>query len=199
MRAAAATIILLLVGVSAHAQLRLSFVGYSATNAPRPIGSFNESVDDTLVIDVAGMREPGPVPGWFLSWSSSNHSQNGYPALPQTNAWAACGQSPDPNNSYDVIAWLEPGEFMIGQQVGQDGGGQRVAFIHGDDWHGHMPWEYTHLRVVLVGETYANQFDGPYCLKTYLIPIVWHEVPVSATQSTLGKIKALFQPKRGKP
>lgn len=198
MRTAIATILLLLVTASANAQLRLSFVGYSATNDPRPIGSFDETIDDTLVIDLSGMRAPGPDPGWFLSWGGSGHAANGYPALPNTIAWTACGRT-DPNNSYDLIAWLEPGEFMIGQQVGQGGHGPRTNFIHGDDWLGHMPWEFTHLRVVLVGETYANQFDGPYCLKTYLIPIVWQEAPVSSKPSTFGAIKALYRTKGDKP
>jgi hypothetical protein len=181
----------------AHAQLRISFVGYSATNTPRSIGYFDETVNDSIVIDVSGMREPGTNPGWFLAWASSQHGQNGYPLLPNTNAWSACGKS-DPNNSYDVIALLEPGDFMIGQRIGRDGGGQRTAFIHGDDWQGHLPWEFTSLRVMLIGETYPNQFDGPYCFKTYSIPIVWKESPVATSQSTWGKIKARFSGKSNK-
>ncbi len=191
-----ATAVILFVSVSAHAQLRLSFVGHSPTSAPRPVGSFDETVDGTLIIDLPGMREPGPTPRWFLSWSSLGHQKNGYPSLPVTDAWTACEQ-PMQTDLYDVILWLEPGEVMIGQQVPFQSGDDRVAFIYDDAWQSHDPWEFTHLRVVLVGQT-GHSFQGPYCLKTYLIPIVWLEAPVSARTSTFGAIKALYRTK-GKP
>lgn len=180
-----------------HAQLRLSFVGYSSTSTPRTIGYFDETVHDSLVIDVSGMRESGLVPGWFLSWSSLSHYKNGYPLLAGTNAWAACGETKN-SDWYDVILWLEPGEFMIGQQVPFRSGDDRVYFIHGDDWQGHVPWEFTHLRAVLVGQT-REQFEGPYCLRTYLIPIVWQEAPLSTEAATFGKIRALYRTKGDQP
>jgi hypothetical protein len=191
MRAVLALAFLLVAG-TAQAQLRVSFVGYSATSTPRPVGFFDETAHDSLLIDVSGMYGYGPD-GWYLSWSAVSHQKNGYPTLLPTDAWAACGE-PKNVDWFDVILWLEPGELMLGQQVPFRSGDDRVAVVYGDDWEGHNPWDFTHLRVVLVGQT-GETFQGPYCLRTYLIPIVWLEQPVASESSTFGKIKALYRTK----
>jgi hypothetical protein len=175
---------------SSRAQLRLSFVGYSQANDPTPVGFFDETTQDTLVLSLTGMHgSPNEGNPWYLAFNARAHQLNGYPDLEKTNAFFGSGCTNPCGDCYELIAWFEPGEFFAGH-LGATISYNRTHFLTGSRWEGHVPMDFTHLRVVLLGETGA--WPGQYCLNTYSIPIVWQSQPVPNSADSWGKIKSLM-------
>ncbi|MFB3910546.1 MAG: FlgD immunoglobulin-like domain containing protein [Candidatus Eisenbacteria bacterium] len=74
---------------------------------------------------------------------------------------------PDSSCSYDLTAWFEPGSIVIGHVTGP-GGNDQNAQIEGPEWQGHLPTDFTALRLELSEPGPCNM------VRTLVVPIRWY-------------------------
>ena len=132
--------------MQAHAQVRLSFNGHSVG-----VGSYDEATQNTIYIMLDGMIGPPHLDGsnspWYLNMMSKSHATYGYPSLPNTAPFYQCDHDPCALCSYDLTAWLEPGSVIAGHV---DQGTDQNAHVHGNEWQGHVPTDFSFLRIEFI-------------------------------------------------
>jgi hypothetical protein len=151
----------------------LSFYGYQGAH----VGCFTEG-DASVTFDL--LTTTGPEfqgSSHFFGLKSQSNTTYGC-NLPDTNSPPGC-------SGYDITAWFEPGDVIIGHVSAS---GDQNASLEGNEWLGHVPTDFTAIRI-----EYAS---GPPCgadARTHVVPIVWSTGPVPTSSSTWGSVKALFR------
>jgi hypothetical protein len=163
------------VATGVHAsEINLSFYGYQFS----PAGCYSESADSVLVLDLLATHGPelqGSI--HYFGLLSRNHSSVGC-GYPDSNSDPGC-------SGYDITAWFEPGGVPVGHV---DGAGDQNAQLAGNEWLGHVPTDFTHIRV---------QFQaGSPCeadARELMIPVSWLTQPLPTRSVTWGRVKSLFR------
>jgi len=154
--------------------VRLSFYGHQST----PVGCFDEATDSVLVLDLDATFGPAfQGSSSYFGYLTRNHPSVGC-SLPDTQSDPGCA-------GYDVTAWFEPYDVIIGH-VNESG--DQNASLEGFEWLGHVPTDFTHIRIEFQAGSPCEQDS-----RGFLLPIVWVSHPVSASESTWGHIKALYR------
>ncbi len=133
--------------------IRIACYGWDSA----PVGCFDEATDDTLACSLPNLVGPeGGGSIYYFGFISMDNDQ--FCDLQDTE--------PDSNCAYDLTAWFEPGAVAIGHVVGP-GGGDQNARIQDGGWQGHVPTDFTAIRLEYQQRTPCND------IRTIVIPIRW--------------------------
>lgn len=154
--------------------VHLSFYGHQST----PVGCFDEAADSLLLLDLDATFGPEfQGSSYYFGFLSRNHLSVGC-SLSDTQSDPGC-------LGYDVTAWFEPGDVIIGHV---NGSGDQNASLEGNEWLGHVPSDFTHIKIEFQAGHPCEQDR-----RTFVLPIVWMSHPVTASAGTWGRIKALYR------
>ena len=176
--------LLLLSAGSADAQLLLSIAGPGLNQGDplRPIALYDETVDAGLEIYIQDLWRERVFPfhsGWVMRLVTSQHHQNDFPNLPDT----------EPGPFYFCLVWFEPGEVFVNFSVGQTG---NWLWIVDDLWRGYVPTDFTHLSVMFMEASGACSPLGG-TMRYVEIPITWLTEPVPTDDTSWSAIKGMYR------
>ncbi len=156
-RIATLAVVVLALG-SAHdpanaSTIRLACYGWQSA----PVGCFDEAATDTL-----DLYMPNTVGAIFAG--SPYHF--GFISVDNDRVGCYFGDAEsDPGCHYDLTAWFEPGSVGIGHV--NDLGWDQAASIEGQNWLGHVPTDFTAIRIEYQQNSPCND------VRTLVMPIHW--------------------------
>ena len=173
-----------LLSSTSHAQVRISYTG----------GWYDETACDTAYIYLEALRgEMFQGSPWRINFWSMWHELWGWnPDLEDTEAYYLCPDPtplPEETGNYNLEFWFEPGSLAIGNVTGRPGYDQN-CYVIGNRWEGHVPLDFTGLRI----QFYMEEIAGyPACTREWVVPIVWTMEPVPTKQETWGSVKNKYE------
>lgn len=142
---------------STASTIRIACYGWNSA----PAACFDEARDDTLRCDLGSLVGPDFNGSIYHFGFISRGNDNICSGLGDTE--------PDSSCTYDLTAWFEPGSIPIGHVVGP-GGNDQAASIEGPQWQGHIPTDFTAVRLEYQQRAPCND------IRTTIVPIHWAQL-----------------------